>query len=114
MSKCEIIFYQTRSGKNPLLDFIKKLSSKDQAKIAWIIGLLAEHGRFLPLPYLKSLSNADNIYELRPKNYRIFLSFLQRKNVILLHAIIKKTNKTPQKELSLASKRLKDYLERSI
>jgi phage-related protein len=114
MSKFEIIFYQTLSGKNPILDFIKKLNSKDQAKIAWTIDLLAEHGRFLPLPYLKSLQNAGNLWELRPKNYRIFLSFLQKRNIILLHAIIKKTNKTPIKEITLSTKRLADYLGRKI
>ena len=113
MSKYEIIFYQSKSGKNQILDFINKLMIKDKAKITWILELLIQHGKSLSHPYLKFLKNSQDIWELRPKNYRIFLSFIEEKNIILLHIIVKKTNKTPKKDIKLAQKRLNEYLRRN-
>jgi len=113
MSKYEVVFYQNKAGKIPVLDFIKKLNTKDQAKIAWTLNLLSEHGKSLPLPYLKFLHGTKQLWELRPKNYRIFLSFLPESQLILLHGIIKKTNKTPPKDLELSITRLTDYKRRN-
>lgn len=112
MSKFEVIFYQNRSRKIQILDFINKLTVKDKAKITWILKLLMQYGKSLSNPYLKFLRNSKNIWELRPKNYRIFLSFIEEKNIILLHIIVKKTNKTPKKDIELAQKRLDEYLRR--
>ncbi len=108
MSKFEITFYLNRNGKNQVLDFINELPIKDQTKIFWTIDLLSMYGRSLKYPYLKYLQGSKNIWELRSKSYRIFLSFIKEKNIILLHIIIKKTNKTPKKDIELAEKRLND------
>lgn len=61
-------------------------------------------------PYLKQLTGVKKLWELRAERYRIFLTPLKQKNILLIHAIIKKTQKTPKKELKLAVKRLKEYL----
>jgi len=45
------------------------------------------------------------IYELRPKDNRIFYFFYLRNNAVLIHAIKKKTKKIPERDLKLCVKR---------
>ena len=110
MNNWKIVFYQTASGREPVKEFIGKLPAKHQAKINQHIDLLKEYGIFLVQPYLKKVAGSKNLRELRPARYRIFLSFLAKKNILLIHSILKKTQKTPKKDIKLAEKRLKEYL----
>jgi phage-related protein len=54
------------------------------------------------------------LFEVRPRGRsgigRAFYCFLLGKRVVVLHAFIKKTQQTPDKELNLARKRLKELL----
>jgi len=113
-----IVFYLQASGRSPVEEFIDALPEKDQAKIAWTIDLLTKHGMNLPQPYLKRLAGTKNLWELRiafgGKAYRIFLSPIPPKRNILLHAIVKKKQKTPTKDIETAENRLHDFLKRSI
>ena len=108
MNSWKIVFYRTARGKEPVSEFIRDLGKRDQGKIIWTVDLLKEHGTSLPAPYLKRLTRINKLWELRTKQYRIFLSFLPKKNIILIHAIKKKTAKTPKKDLQLAEQRLKE------
>jgi len=56
-------------------------------------------------PYLKYIT--DDIWELRPKKVRIFLSYLGDDKFILLNYFIKKTKRTPIREIIKAKKLLK-------
>ena len=106
----KVVYYQTKRGKEIVREFIDSQPNKKRAKIIWMIELLKEHGKVLPKTYLKCLAGSKNLWELRPGFYRIFLSFLQEKNILLIHAIIKKTQKTSKKDIRLAVKRLNEYL----
>jgi phage-related protein len=44
--------------------------------------------------------------------FRIFYFLPENNKVILLHGIVKKKQKTPQKELEIALDRMRDYLRR--
>ena len=52
------------------------------------------------------------LFELRPRGRagigRAFYCFMVSKRVVVLHAFIKKTQQTPDRELKLARKRLKE------
>ena len=54
----------------------------------------------------------DGLLELRPRGRsgtgRAFYCFIVRKRVVVLHAFIKKTQQTPDRELKVARKRLKE------
>jgi phage-related protein len=54
----------------------------------------------------------DGLFELRPRGRagigRAFYCFMVGKRVVVLHAFIKKTQQTPDRELKLARKRLKE------
>ncbi len=72
--------------------------------------LLAEHGPSLRLPHSRALG--DGLFELRPRGRsgigRALYCFLLGKRIVMVHAFIKKTQETPDKELKLARKRVKE------
>jgi phage-related protein len=80
------------------------------ADYARLVELLIEHGPSLRLPHSRAFG--DGLFELRPKGRsgigRAFYCYLVGKQVIVLHAFIKKTQQTPDNELKLARKRLKE------
>lgn len=80
------------------------------ADYARLVELLMEHGQNLRLSHSRAFG--DGLFELRPKGRlgigRAFYCFILGKRVIVLHAFIKKTPQTPDKELKLARKRLKE------
>lgn len=65
------------------------------------------------MPYVKFIES--KIYELRikedSKNYRLFyFSFIDKKFVVV-HGIIKKTQKTPREDIDLSIKRMNDFIK---
>lgn len=110
MDNWKIIFYQTANDRELVKEFIDSLNLKKQAKVYQQIGLLRKYGLRLPFPYLRKLAGTKRLWELRVSSYRIFLSPVLEKNILLIHAIVKKTQKTPKKELKIAESRLKDFI----
>lgn len=80
------------------------------ADYARLVELLAEHGPSLKLPYSRAFGGG--LFELRPRGRsgigRALNCFLAGRQVIVVHAFIKKTQQTPDKELKLARKRMKE------
>ena len=72
--------------------------------------LLIEYGPSLRLPHSRAFE--DGLFELRPRGRsgigRAFYCFLVGKRVVVLHAFIKKSQQTPEQELKLARKRMKE------
>ena len=119
-----IEFYTTKSGRNPVKEFIQSLQKKQIAKILRDITLLQEVGRDLHYPYVDFIKGDkySDLMELRTKQSNtIFRTFYfvvvkdeekKEEKAVLLHAIQKKTDKTPQKELETALARMKEYTAR--
>lgn len=80
------------------------------ADYAHLVELLTEYGPNLRLPHSRAMG--DGLFELRPRGRsgigRAFYCFLVGKRVVVVHAFVKKTQQTPDKELKLARKRMKD------
>lgn len=80
------------------------------ADYARIVELLMEHGPNLRLPHSRALG--EGLFELRPKGRsgigRAFYCFATGRRLVVLHAFIKKTQQTPDRELKLARKRMKE------
>ena len=98
-----IYYFVDEKGDNPVKEFIKSLPIKERAKVFAYLVELRNQGHSLHRPmagYLK-----DGIYELRPKDNRIFYFFFLKDNAVLVHAIRKKTNKIPGGDLRLCIKR---------
>lgn len=80
------------------------------AAYARLVELLMEHGSNLRLPHSRSMG--DGLFELRPHGRsgigRAMYCFLLGRRVVVVHAFIKKTQQTPDKELKIARKRVKE------
>jgi len=107
-----IEFFKTKSGRIPVREFLDDLNPRQTANVIEAIDLLKTFGLQLREPYVKFVG--DKLYELRIKDqdgiYRIFYFAAAGKKFVMLHGFVKKTQKTPNKELSLAKKRMKEYL----
>ena len=88
-------------------DFIKDLEYSTGNKVGRHIDLLKQFGNQLRMPYSKSLGS--NLFELRirgQQEIRIFYTFYDD-TAILLHGFVKKTQKTPTKEIETATNKSK-------
>ena len=83
------------------------------ADYARLVELLVEYGPGLRLPHSRALG--EGLFELRPRGRsgigRAFYCFLVGKRVVVVHAFVKKTQQTPDKELKLARTRAKELLD---
>lgn len=113
MSFC-LEFYETDNGAKPVEEFLDSLDNKMAAKLIGLMEVLEEKGTELRLPYSEHLE--DGIFELRCKQgsdiTRVLYFFYVGKKIIATNGFVKKTQKTPSKELKLAKKRRTDWLKR--
>ena len=68
------------------------------------------YGPDLGMPHTRAIG--DGLFELRLKATegiaRVFYCTLVGRRIVMLHQFIKKTEKTPRKELEIASRRMKE------
>lgn len=105
MSDYKVKFYKnSQNGKEPVLNYLKILDDKSRTKVLKFIDFLREHDGYLDEPYSKHISG--KIRELRvdfsSNRHRIFYFTFIKKTIILLHAFLKKTDKTPKQEIEKA------------
>ena len=114
MEEFEIEFFEKDDGTEPAKDFLMGLDAKMRAKMLRTIDLLATNGTDLRMPYSESLE--DGIFELRAKVgsniSRVLYFFFVGKKVILTNGFIKKTQRTPAREIALAKAYRAAYLAR--
>ena len=115
----KIYFYRDANGNEPIVDYLKELSAKTDKnsrlnlrKIQDYINILQQCGKSAGEPYMKHLDG--DIWELRPLRNRIFFVAWDGSRFILLHHFIKKTQKTPKREIEQANKEYKDLTERGV
>jgi phage-related protein len=113
-----IFFYRDKNGKEPTLEYVRELKArKDKdsrikaGKIQDYINYLKTAGTSAGEPYIKHLDG--EIWELRPNRDRLLFAAWDGKSFIILHHFIKKTRKTPQREIDKAKRNLADYRKRS-
>lgn len=95
-------------------DFFKAQEEKVQEKIGYVLDLV-RFEKQVPKKFFKSLENTDGIYEVRVittfKSIRILCFFDDGNLVVLANCFVKKSQKTPRKEIKLAEKLKKEYLK---
>lgn len=52
----------------------------------------------------------DEIWELRPGKNRVFFFYYRHGTYVLLHHYVKKTNKTPRREIERAKSEMSDHI----
>ena len=108
-------FYRTESGNCPVEEFLDSLSGKQAQKVAWVLRLIEELD-IVPAQYLTKLVNTDNLWEVRIQFggniFRILGFFDSSTFLILTNGFAKKSQKTPRREIDLATRRKNEYLSR--
>lgn len=97
---------RVRFFKDSIYDFLLSFDDSTIAKILSSLEFLDEFGEKLRPP--KSKKIAKNVYELRVLgnlSVRIFYTFYN-KNIWILHAFVKKSQRMPPKELKIVINRL--------
>jgi phage-related protein len=106
----KIVFYGKK--RRPVVDFIDKLPSKDQARIVACLKSIEELGFDCPRVEFRQITG--KLWEIKistaGSRYRIFYVTIKRKLLVLLHAYKKQSQKAPKKELAIAEKRLMEVL----
>jgi len=73
---------------------------------------MLEFGASPGMPHTKAIK--DGLFELRIKSKegiaRVFYCTKVGKRIVMLHVFVKKTQRTPKKELKLATQRMKEVL----
>ena len=114
MTRFEVEFYEDKGGNQPVKEFLLSLDKKMRAKMITAISLLQDNGYELREPYSKHLS--DGIFELRAKvgsdTTRVLYFFFVERHIILTNGFVKKTQKTPAREIAKAKQYREDYLRR--
>ncbi len=89
---------------------ILAMPPKMQARLLKLLELIEEKGANLGEPHTKAMGNG--LFEIRAKAKegigRGLFCYLDGQNIIVLHAFVKKAQKTPTKDLKLAKDRLKE------
>jgi len=100
------IDYYNESVENAVHNLDKSI----KAKYIAITNMMIGSGPNLGLPYTKSMGKG--LFEIRAKGHagiaRGFFCTISGNTIMILHVFLKKSQKTPQKELELAVKRMKE------
>jgi phage-related protein len=116
----DVRFYENSNGFSTVKTYLNDLrkqadKNKDSRvklkKIYEYISLLSLNGTFLGEKYVKHIE--DDIWELRPLRDRIFFFHWRAETFILLHVFVKKTQKTPRREIEEAKRNRNDFLRRT-
>ena len=107
--KLSAFFYETPNGTQPVRIWIKGLSPKDRQLVGRDMQKV-EFGWPIGMPYCGRLGN--KLWEVRSgltdgKIGRVIFGVIGV-DMILLHGFIKKTQKTPARDIELALKRMKE------
>lgn len=114
MDNFSVEYYENEEGTRPAEEFILSQDKKMQAKIFMSLELLEISGPELREPYSKPLGNG--IFEVRAKQgtdiSRVLYFFVVGRKIILTNGFVKKTQKTPSREIERAKRYRMDYQHR--
>jgi phage-related protein len=105
----DVVFFQSQAGRWPVRDWLKELPKADRHEIG--VNIQEVQYRWpLGMPRVRKL--APHLWEVRshlPDGIARTLFTVDDGLMVLLHGFIKKSQKTPENELSTAVQRLKLY-----
>jgi phage-related protein len=111
----QVVFYMDEEGNEPVKDFILAQPDGAIAEILHVFKLLREFNLRLGMPYVRKIDKSG-LRELRVKHssdlYRVFYFAYIGRKFVLLHAFLKKGEKTPKGDKEMAIKRMNNYMLR--
>ena len=108
LRKIPLVFFRSSAGAEPVLEWLKSLPADERKEIGR--DLMRVQWRWpVGMPLCRSLG--DGLWEVRsnlPGRIARVLFCVRDGSIVALHGLIKKTQKTPQSDLDLAKKRMKE------
>jgi phage-related protein len=109
-----LIFYSDARGNDPVREFLDDLSKPAREKALRAITPLTEFGIGTHLLNTKKIIGYP-LWEVRVlgrDSVRVIYAIVIVNRVLILHGFLKKSQKTPNKEINLAIRRLNDWTNR--
>jgi phage-related protein len=104
--RLKVVFFRTERGSEPVREWLKSLSLDEKRIIGEDIKTV-QFGWPLGMPVVRKMETG--LWEVRSRSVdriaRVLFTVKNRK-MVLLHGFIKKSDKTPQEDLTLARRRL--------
>ncbi|MBF0464448.1 MAG: type II toxin-antitoxin system RelE/ParE family toxin [Nitrospirae bacterium] len=111
LKEIPVIFYRSSLGAEPVRDWLRNLPSEDRRTIGFDLATV-QVGWPVGMPLCHSLGGG--LWEVRStlpsRRIARMLFFIYEGQLIVLHGFIKQTQRTPQDELELARKRMKEVV----
>ena len=107
----EVVFFRTETENEPVKEWLNNFGEEDGSIIDIDIRVVAEQWpQVLRTNLVKKIHGEEQLWEIRRrisggKRTARILFTIEGRRMILLHGFIKKTRKTPRKDLRLARKR---------
>jgi phage-related protein len=109
--KTPVRFYQTATGTQPVLNWMRTLAKDDRQRIGEDLARV-QYGWPVGMPLCRSLG--AGLWEVRSSlpSRRIarLLFFFHEGELGVVHGFVKKTQKAPAEEITLARRRIKEML----
>ena len=107
----DVEYYENADGSRPAEDFILSQNAKMQAKIFAALELLEIKGPELREPFSRPLG--DSLFAKQGSDIsRVLYFFMVGRKVILTNGFVKKTQKTPPREIDRTKRYQADYQRR--
>ncbi len=115
MKKLPAFFFQLKSGREPVREFLLEQSKEDRYVVGCDIKTI-EQGWPIGMPICRPLGHG--LWEVRStlSSNRIarILFTIHNEKMCLLHVFIKKTQTTPKADIDLARERISQLQQRSV
>ena len=109
-----IVFFIEDNGTSPVEEFILSQDERTQARFRWSLEQLRARNVMAREPLAKHIEG--KVYELRVESqtniFRVMYFFATGKQIVLLNGFQKKTQKTPNREIAMALKRMNRFIQR--
>ena len=110
-SELRVVFFRTDRGNDPVRDWLEGLGERDEMIIDTDITVVAENWpSVLGTTLVKKLRGEEGLWEIRSrisdgKRIARVLFIVEAGEIILLHGFVKKSQRTPRKDLRIARRR---------
>jgi len=111
----KVIYYTTDNEDNPVKEFVHGLSASQKKKLVRILTYIEMYGLVTAIPHIKKLTGTP-LWEIRilgQDNIRVLYASIEKDIILVLHGFIKKSQKTPERELETAISRLSNWIMRT-
>lgn len=102
----QVVFFRLDSGREPVREWLKGMDQPSRRSIGEDVKTV-QLGWPVGMPLARKM--ADGLWELRsriPAGIARTFFTVQGRNIVLLHGFVKKAQKTPSNELTIAKRRL--------